>query len=151
MEKEEADKLMKIRGKTKGSELLTLKKYIEAKYGREGVKKLEKKMTELGYPLYFDEIKPAHWYSEALTVLAIIVAKEIFNWKDLFEFGYNSPVFSFGVRVFIKFLPLPLFLKEVPKIWRKFVDVGTLETSQFNEKEKYIIIRFKDYKFHSEM
>ena len=151
MEKEEADKLMKIRGKTKGSELLTLKKYIEAKYGREGVKKLEKKMTELGYPLYFDEIKPAHWYPEALNILAMIAAKEMFNWKDLFEIGYNSPVFSFGVKVFIKFLPLSLFLKEVPKIWRKFVDVGTLEISQFNEKEKYIIIRFKDYKFHSEM
>jgi hypothetical protein len=149
--KKEADKLMEIKGNTKGSELLTLKKYIETKYGKEEVKRLEKKMAELGYPLYFNEIKPDHWYSESLNVLAMVTAKEIFHWKNLFEFGYNSPVFSFGVKVFIKFLPLPLFLKEVPKVWRKFVDVGTLEISQFNEKEKYIIICFKDYKFHPAM
>jgi len=54
MEKEEVDKLMKIKGKTKGSEFLTLKKYIEAKYGREGVKKLEKKTKELGYPIILE-------------------------------------------------------------------------------------------------
>lgn len=149
--KKEADRLMKIKGNTKGSELLTLKKYIEAKYGKEKVEELEKKMAELGYPLNFDEIKPAHWYSEGLNDLAMIVAKEIFNWKDLFEFGYNSPVFSFGVKVFIKFLPLSLFLKEFPGIWRRFVDVGAIEIPQFSEKEKYVIVWLKDYKFHPEM
>lgn len=41
--KKEADRLMKIKGNTKGSEFLTLAKYIEAKYRKEGVKKLEKK------------------------------------------------------------------------------------------------------------
>jgi hypothetical protein len=151
MKKEEADRLMKIKGKTKGSEFLTLKKYIKAKYGKEKVKELEKKMAELGYPLHFDEIRPAHWYPEALNDLAMIVAKETFNWKDLFEFGYNSPIFSFGLKVLVKFLPLPLFLKEFPKIWRKFVDVGTIEIPQFSEKEKYVIVRLKNYKFHPEM
>jgi hypothetical protein len=140
---------MKIKGNTKGSEFLTLKKYIEAKYGQKGVKELEKKMMKLVYPLNFDEIKASHWYPEALNVLAFIVAKEIFGWRDLFEIGYNSPVFSFGVKVFIKFLPLNFIQKEVPKIWSKFVDVGTLEL--FQPRKKEYILQLKDYKFHPEM
>jgi hypothetical protein len=149
--KEIADQLMKIPGMTKGSELLTLRKYIEAKYGEEGVEKLEEKMKELGYPISFKKIKPAHWYPEAFNVLGMIVAKEIFGWQDLYEFGYQSPIFSFGVKIFIKILPLHLFLNEIPKIWKKFLDVGELEVLEFNEKEKSVTLALKNYKFHPEM
>lgn len=149
--KKESDILMEVKGNTKGSEFLTLSKYIEAKYGQKGLKKLEKKMKELGYPLNFNEIKPAHWYPEAKMTLAMIVAKELFSWHDLFDFGYNSPVFSFGVKVFIKYVPLPLFLKEFPKTWRKFVDTGDIEIPDFNNKEKYVIVWLKNYKFHPVM
>jgi len=149
--KEQADALMKLKGNTKGSELLTLRKYVETKYGKEGIEKLEKAMAELGYPLIFDEIKPTYWYPEALNDLAMIVAKEIFEWKDLFEFGYNSPVFSFGVKVLVRFLPLPLFLKEFPNVWRKFVDVGEIEIPDFSLEKKYVIVWLKDYKFHPDM
>jgi len=149
--KEEADALMKLEGKTKGSELLTLKKYIEMKYGKEGIAKLEQTMADLGYPIKLEKINPAYWYSEALNDLTMIVAKEIFNWKDLFEFGYHSPVFSFGVKVLIKFLPLPLFLKEFPHVWQKLVDVGKIEIPDFSLEKKYVIVWLKDYKFHPEM
>lgn len=151
LKKEEADRLMRIKGMTKGSEILTLGRYVEAKYGKKGLELLEKKMEELGYPLYFNQIRPAYWYSEGHNILAMIVAKEIFGWKDLFDLGYQSPVFSFGAKVFIKFLPLSLFCNKVPKIWRKFVDVGNLEIAELNEKEKYCIIRLSDYMFHPEM
>lgn len=149
--KKEADQLMQIEGKTKGSEFLSFAKYVETKYGQEGLKKLEKKMEELGYPIHFNEIKPAHWYLEALNVLSMIVAKELFGWKDLFEVGYNSPVFSFGVKVFIKYVPLSLFLKQLPRVWWKFIDVSSLEASEFDEKAKYMVICLKDYKFHPAM
>lgn len=151
MIKEEADRLMKIQGKTKGSEFLTLAKYIETKYGKEGVEKLEKKMAELGYPLNFDEIKPAHWYLESLNVLAMISAKELFGWPNFFKYGYDSPAFSFGVKVFIKFFPFSIFTKEVSKIWRKFVDIGSLEVYELNEKERYLLLHHKNYNFHPEM
>jgi hypothetical protein len=143
-----AEELMKIPGNTKGSEFLTLKDYIFQKYGKEGVEKFEKEMEKLGYPISFDKIRPAHWYSEALNVLSYLVAKELFGWPDLFEIGYNSPVFSFGVKVFVKFLPLSLFLKQIPNIWKKFMDFGSLEVSEYNEKENCIILNLKGYKFH---
>lgn len=146
--KKEADKLMKIKGGTKGSEFLTLKNYILQKHGKEKVLLLERKMAELGYPLDFDKINIMEWYSESLNVLAMIVAKHLFGWENLFEFGYNSPKFSFGIRLLVKFISLERLFKEASKIWRKFLDVGTLEPREFNRKEKYSIIRLKDYKFH---
>lgn len=149
--KEIAKEIIKKEGNTKGSELLTLKRYIEAKYGKEGLGKLEMVLEKIGCPIKFRKIKAASWYPEAFNVIAMLAAKELFHWPDLFEFGYNSPGFSFGVKVFIKFLPLHLFLKEAGKNWKKFLDVGEIEISEFNEKEKFVIISLKNYQFHPEM
>ncbi len=149
--KEEAEKLMEIKGMTQGSELLNLARYVEQKEGKEGIEKLEKKLKELGYSINFNEIKFTQWYPESLNVLAMVVAKDLFGWKDLFDFGYHSPVFSIGVKIFIKFISPSLFLAQVPKLWKKFVDVGKLEAF-FSEKEKNcVIVLLKDYKFHPEM
>ncbi len=147
--KKEADKLMKLPGLTKGSEIITLASYIEEKYGKKRLAELEQKMAELGYPCDLKTIKPAHWYKESLNVLLFLASKEIFNWKDLFEIGYNSPVFSFGVKIFIRFLS-PALIGETPKIWRKFMNVGSLSVSM-NEKEKRFTVVLKDYNFHPEM
>lgn len=151
MLKEDAEKLMKIKGRTKGSEILTLVKYIKEYYGEKGIKELEVKMAEIGYPIVFQKIKIADWYPESLNVLAMLLAKEIFGWKDLFDLGYRSPVLSFGVKIFVKFLPLPLFLKQIPKIWRKFLDVGELEAFLCPNEKNCAIIRQKNYKFHPDM
>ena len=149
--KKEADKLMKIEGMTTGSEFLSLVRHIEEKYGEEKTKFLEKEMEKLGYPCSFERIRPAHWYRESLSVLAMVVAKNLFGWRDLFDFGYRSPAFSFGVKVFIKLLPPPLFFNQVPKIWKKFLDVGSLEISQYSEKRKRVVVRLKNYMFHPDM
>jgi hypothetical protein len=146
--KEEADELMKVKGNTKGSEFLTLKKYVEIKYGIEKVRELEEKMAELGYPLHFDKIQPTYWYPQPLFFLATIVAKEILDWPDLFEFGYNSPPLSFGAKVFIKYLPLPLYIKTAPRVWRSFISFGDMEIPEFDEKERYVVVRIKNYKIH---
>jgi len=149
--KKEADKLMQIKGKTKGSEFVSLSKYIRQRYGEEKLRLIEKKMEELGYPLRFNEIRPMEWYPEALDVLAMIVAKHLFGWKDLFEVGYSLPRFSWGVRVFMKLSSLERVIAEGSKTWRKFLDVGNFEGREFNEKEKYCTIHLKDYKFHPDM
>jgi len=149
--KKEADRLMKIKGNTRGSDFKSLGAYILQKYGEKELLLLEKKMEELGYPLHFNEIDPLKWYSESLNVLAIIVAKHLFGWKDLFEIGYASPQFSVGIRLFIRLSSLERILKETSRTWRKFLDVGTLEFVEYNKKEKYAVIRLKDYKTHPDM
>lgn len=149
--KKEADNLMRMKGRTKGSELLTLSSYIRQKYGEQKLKLLEREMERVGYPLKFDEIKPMEWYPESLNVLAMVVAEHLFGWKDLFEIGSFSPKFSIGVKLFMRFVSLERVFKEASKTWRRFLDFGTLKPYEFNEKEKYFILHLKDYKTHPDM
>jgi len=150
LSKQEAESLMKIAGRTKGSEIITLARYIEEKHGKEGIEALEKKLEELGYPFHFNKIRSVDWYQESLSVLAQITAKNLFNWKDLFDLGYNSPVFSLWVKAFIKLISLPLILKQASQNWNKFMDVGSLEAFG-DPKEKSLTIQLKNYMFHPEM
>jgi hypothetical protein len=149
--KEEAEKLLQIKGMTKGSEILTLAHYIESKHGKKEVWTLERKLEELGCPIHFNEIEPAIWYPESWIVLGMIVAKELFDWKDLYDIGYNSPVFSFGVRVFMKFLPLKAFVTQIPGYWRKFLDFGEIEGLISTEEKNCGTVRLKNYMFHPDM
>ncbi len=151
--KKEADELMKIPGDTKGSEFITLRDYIKEKYGEKEVKLLEKSVKKLGYDLDFDEIDPLKWYPEALNILGILVAKKLFKWNadDIFNFGNASPKFSFGVKLFVKLISLKKVFEEVGKSWNKFMKVGILEPYVYDEKNKYLILRLKNYKFHPVM
>ena len=112
--KKEANELMQIKGNTKGSELLTLKKYIEMKYGKEGIDRLEQVMAEIGYPIKLNNIKPNYWYPEALNDLAMIVAKEIFNWKDLYfivllkDYKFHPDVRRYFEDILLRAKKLPL-------------------------------------------
>jgi len=149
--KKEADKLMQIKGNTRGSDFKSLAAYILQKYGEKEVLLLEKKMEELGYPLHFNELDPLKWYPEGLNVLAIITAKHLFGWKDLFEVGCASMKLSVGIRLFVRLSSLERILKEASRTWRKFMDIGALEFVEYNKKEKYAVARIKDYKTHPDM
>lgn len=149
--KKEADKLMEMKGNVRGEAFRTHATYIRHREGERGVKAVEKKMTELGYPLKFDEIKPLRWYSESHSVLVILVAKELFNWKDsdIFDMGNSAPKYSFIVKLLMKYFLSPkTTLEQSPKYWRKHYDFGKLEVCQFDEKEKYMSVRVKGYKTH---
>lgn len=149
--KKEAEKLMKIKGNAKGETLLTHQKYIYYRQGEEGVRAVEEKMMELGYYLKFKEIKSLNWYPAAMGALVILVAKEIFNWTDvdIFDMGNSAPKHSFIIRFLMRYIfsPYKIF-EESPRYWRAHYEFGTLEAVEFNEKEKYFLIRIKDCKFH---
>jgi hypothetical protein len=151
IKKEEIEKITQIKGNVRGAVLGSNAVFIQSKEGREGVKALEEKMAELGHPLNFDEIKPGEWYPESLSVLSILIAKDLFNWdeKDVFNMGNFAPKFSFIPKVIMKyFLSLKKFLREVPNYWKQHFDFGELESSELNEEKKYLVLREKGYKFH---
>jgi len=144
-------KLMKVPGNVRGTVFRTHAEYIRYRQGEEGVKAVEKKLKELGYPLKFKEFRHLGWYPEALSVLVIITAKELFNWtkSDIFDMGNSAPKYSFIVRLLMKtFLSIRRCFEETPKYWKKHYDFGVLEPYEINEKEKYVIVRLKEYKFH---
>ena len=149
--KEEAEKIVQIKGNVRGAIFQTHAIFIQRKRGEEGLRAVEKKTAELGYPVNCKKIKVGGWYPESLSVLIILVAKDLFNWteKDIFEMGYSAPKYSFISKTLMAyFLSLKRFLVEVPKYWKKHLDFGELRVVEFDEAKKYIILHEKSYKFH---
>jgi len=149
--KEEADRLMRLKGNSRGEILRTHAIYILYRKGEEGLREVEKKMEELGYPLRFKGIHPLSWYPEALSVLVILCAREIFKWKDsdIFDMGNSAPKYSFIVKLLMRyFVSLRRCFEEAPNYWREHFDFGEMEASEISEKEKYLVVRAKGYKFH---
>ena len=149
--KEEAAKLMQLEGNVRGEVFLDNAAYIKYREGEEGLILVEEKLAELGYPLKFTAFTSLKWYPESLSVLVILVAKEIFNWSedDLFEMGNSVPKFSFIVKMLMgHFISPKKCFEESPKYWKSHFDFGELEAAEFNEKEKYLKVRVKGYKFH---
>ena len=145
-----ADELKNFPGNVKGEVFRTHAHYIIKKEGEEGLKKLEDKMTELGVPIKFDEIKPFEWVSEGLSSLTIIVSKEVFNWteEDVFEMGRFAPKFSFIIKVMIQYLvSIETLFNNAAKYWDKHFDFGYVETV-FEKENKKMIIKEYEFKTH---
>lgn len=149
--KQEAELLMIKPGNVKGEVFRTHAIYINYREGEEGLKRVEEKTKELGFPVVFLEIKPGKWYKEALSVLVILTAKDVFNWteKDIYEMGSFAPKHSFIVKIFVKhFLSVKDIFIRAEQYWQKHYDFGFFEKVEFNEDKKYIIVAVKEYAFH---
>lgn len=152
IQKIEIENLMRIKGNVRGGVIQANVVFIREMAGVEKLKAVEGKMTELGYPLDFSKINVGEWYPEALSVLIILVAKDLFNWteKDIFEMGNSAPKYSFISKIVMRyFLSLERIIKEIPNYWKYHFDFGGLESYKWSEKEKYLILQEKGYKFHS--
>lgn len=149
--KQIAENLMQIKGNIRGEVFRTHEIYIRLKEGEKGVIEVEEKMAELGCPLKFKEIRALDWYQEALSVLAILVAKELFGWneQDIYEMGNQAPKYSLIIRLVMKyFFSIRKAVEESPGYWVKHYDFGELEVAEFNEGKRQVILRIKGYKFH---
>ena len=151
LDKQQADNLMKIKGNVRGEGILTDVKYVRYQKGEEGVKIVEKKLEELGYLTKFKDIKPMEWYPEGLDVLVVLVIKDVFNWanKDIFEMGSFAAKVSFLVRMLMKYFLSPeKSFKESPRYWATNFDFGELEAYKFDEKNKFMVFRLREYNSH---
>jgi len=102
---EEIEKTKKIKGKGIGAAVLTHLHYIREREGEEGVKKVQKRLKELGYPLNLKEVKATEIVPLSLSYLVVLLAKELFNWQDndIFEMGNDAPKYSFIVKMIMKY------------------------------------------------
>lgn len=149
--KKEIDRLMSLKGGVIGEVFKTHAVYIRHREGEKGVKAVEEKLTELGYPFKFKEIVPLEWYPEGLGVSIILIAKKIFDWtdEDVFDMGNSAPKYSFIVKTFIQhFISPERMLNESQKYWHRHFDFGKVEIVEFNKEKKRLIMRVIGYKFH---
>lgn len=149
--KEEVEKIKKVPGNVKGEVFNTLIPYIREREGDEGVKKVLKRVNQLGILINLEEIKPLKMYPGYMPVVTILVAKDTFNWSDddVFEMGYYALRLSFMFKLFLKNLvSLETLFKQAPAYWEKHYDFGELISEEINKKEKYLRVITKGGDFH---
>ncbi len=142
---------MEKEGKVKGEIIRMVLEYIKREKGEEGLKKIEGKLEELGYPLYFQEIKSFEEYRECQFVLILLLVRDIFGWteEEIREMGVFAAKSSMIAKVLFKYFgSLTRFVEEIPNYWKKYSDFSSLKIINFNEEEKFVIFQLNDYNFH---
>lgn len=148
---EEIKKIMEAEGKVRGVVFQTDAEYVRLKKGEEGLKVVEEKTKEFGYPIDYDQAKTMDWYPIGLRALSLLAVKETFNWgeKEIYDMGDSAPKYSFVVKMLLKyFLSIRRSLEEVPNYWAKHYTAGELEFIELDEKKRYYIIRLKNFEIH---
>ena len=149
--KTEVENLMKKSGQVRGVVFNTDAQYILGEKGEEGLKKVEEKTKEWGYPIDYKNVRNMEWYPIGLRALSLLAAKEVFDWGDekIKDIGHSAPTYSFVVKLLMKYL---LTLKQTygksPSYWTKHYNVGELKVPEYNEEEKYLVLQLRDFKIH---
>jgi len=142
--KQSADRLKNFQGNAKGEVFRMHAQYIKSKEGEEGLKKLEKRMEELGVPIDIENVKPFEWKSEGISALIILTSKEVFGWtkEDVFQMGRFAPRFSFVLKVMAQYLiSIETLFKNSPKYWKKNYDFGKIEPIKIDMEKQELIVR----------
>lgn len=148
---EELKKIMEIPGKVRGQAFVTDIEVVKEKKGEKGGELLKEKTKELGYPIDYEKMKITGWYPIGLRAVSLLAMKRAFGWgdKEIFDLGNRAPKTAFIVKMFLKyFLTFKMLFKASPKYWVKYYNTGKLEAHEFNEKEKYLVLRVHGIKVH---
>jgi hypothetical protein len=143
--------LLEIKGQCRGLALNDNLAFIKSKEAEGGLEKLDKTMTEAGYPFRCQDIKPMNFYPVGLEAVIILAMKKAFGYSDekFEEVGSINARQSLVIRLFAKyFVSLRKVLSEAQKIWNRYYTVGRLDAVELNEKEKRIILKVVDFKTH---
>jgi len=147
----EVDKLMKIPGTQKGAVLKSHLVAIKERFGEEGLAKIEKGLADLGYPVKLQEVRATKEYPEAQTALISLLCQQLLGYtdEDIFMQALEASKLSFFSQLLMRtFTSFERVLKNAPQYWRKHVSIGELECCEFNKKEKFAILRLRNYKLH---
>ena len=145
------DKLKQIPGNVRGAVILGGVEFLKREGGEKAIEKFKQRIKELGLDISPEKLKPMQFYPEHLSVLVILLSAEILNLdqKGVFRMGQENLKHSFFMKLFIHyFVSLRRTFNETPKYWQKHFDFGEIEPVELNEKERYIVVRVKGYKFH---
>ena len=149
--KEIADELMKIKGEVRGLSLKADREFIFEKYGEDGLKKLENKLKKIGVDVKYNKIRTMDFYPIGLKAIILLAIKEIFSFtdKDIVEMGKFQSKLSLIVKTFTRyFFSLQKMAEKSEIFWNKYYTVGNLKVTELNEKEKYGVMKLKDFKLH---
>lgn len=147
--RKKAKEFMGFKGKTKGLSFLPDIRYIEFREGKDGLKRLEELMREVGYPFVFSDIDSYEWYHEGYAVLMYYLLMEGFGWseEDIYKMGKASPNISFIMKFVLSFVSIEKTFQEGPSLFSKHYDFGRMEATELNMKDQYLILTVYGYPF----
>lgn len=151
LNKELAQELKQAKGEIRGSCLKSDWDYFYLKKGKGRIKEFEKRMAELGCPLEYKKIKPMNFYPIGLDVVSVLVIKELLSLddKEMEDFGASVVNFSLLLKLFMRYFgSLALIAEQVPKMWKRHFTVGELQMTEFDEKERYLVLTLRKFKVH---
>ncbi len=146
--KEKTKELLQKKGNIKGETINFILQYLQNKEGDDALIKLKEKLKELEVPIDIEKIKSFSLVKDSIVAIIMLAIKDVFDWTDddIYEMGKAEPKNSFIVRLLMKYLvSVEKTFQRAPEFWRKFYDFGHLEAVEFNEKEKYFILRLHKY------
>jgi hypothetical protein len=149
--KKEVEKAKKIKGEVRGIAPKSHLEFILKEKGEDGLKILEDKIAELGYPIKYKKMRAMDFYPLALEVAVLLALKELFNFdeKKFRELGAFGSKHSLIMRVFMKyFVSLKLTANQTPKMWRGYYTTGDLKVTELDEKKKYLVMRVENFALH---
>lgn len=148
---EEADRIMKIEGNTRGMVLNVYYDHLLKEKGKQGLKEVEERLRDLGYTFEFKRFSHFQWHRESLVCLVSLVAHGVLEWDEskAFEVGYDAPVRSTFIRLLIqRFFTIGNACKNIQSYWRRISDFGEMKCKLDLEKRNIVIKLYNFKKFH---
>lgn len=150
--KEEAQRILKVKGDLKGATIKGVNSYIFLKEGKEKLEDLEKRLLELRITQNMRNISSFKWYPISVVTIVTLLAMEIFGWDEsvIFDIGYKAMSFSRLARVLMRYLAdRNLYSGGGQKFFRQQVNIGEIDTIEYDKEKKILITRLKNFnKFH---
>ena len=149
--KEELEAIKAIRGEVRGSGVRDGANFLVKKRGEEALKKLERAMARLGYPINYRKIKRMELFPLSVSALNLLTTQRLFNLEDKHfeESGAEQAKLSVLPRLLIEsFVSTEKAIEFAPKIWNKNYTTGSLEIVEFSRTEKKAVVRIKDFTGH---
>jgi len=150
--KEEAERIMKIKGNVIGAVFKSYEHLIKEVLGEKGIGMVEKKMKEANCPFEFKKISSFSWYPESHACIAALTMLEVFDWDEskAFDIGYDAPSHSILVKLLIRyFRSIETTVQNFPKYFKRHVDFAEMKCDQFYPDQKKAIWKIYNFKkFH---
>lgn len=153
--KEEADRIMSIKGDVRLATFNTYYGFIFDNRGKEGVKAVEEKLKEVGYPIDLEKLykeSSLNWAPQAQGCLILIAILDYFGWeeKDAQKIGRFLSKTSFFLKTIIRYIISPeKTFKESEKLWSKHYSFSNMKLIDYSLEKKYVVFQIHDFKkFH---
>ncbi len=148
---EEINKIKNLEGEVRGAVFKTDEFYLLKEKEKEGIKKTEEALMEMGIEINYESMGKMEYYPISLRILSLLAIAKIFNYgkEEIITMGRKAPRVSFLIKFFTQyFMSSEKTLERVDELWKKHYTKGRIEIGEINENEGFAIFRIYDANFH---